>query len=100
RETPIFFSWNRATRADGGEPPLIAAGTEAAIRREPGRAFATPVAGGFACFADDGAPFNKVVGLGFGGVPAGAVLDDIESAYATRGAPVQVELAHLADPEI
>jgi GNAT superfamily N-acetyltransferase len=97
---PLFCSVELGERIERAEAQLIAAGTEAAIRRDPGRAFATPVAGGFACFADDGAPFNKVVGLGFGGVPAGAVLDDIESAYATRGAPVQVELAHLADPEI
>ena len=97
---PPFCSVELGARIERAEAQLIAAGTEAAIRRDPGRAFATPVAGGFACFADDGAPFNKVVGLGFGGVPAEAALDDIESAYADRGAAVPVELAHLADPEI
>jgi GNAT superfamily N-acetyltransferase len=58
------------------------------------------VAGGFACFGEDGAPFNKVVGLGFGGVPGGDLMDEIEGAYAARGAPTQVELTNLADPEI
>jgi GNAT superfamily N-acetyltransferase len=97
---PFFCSVELAERVERAEAQLIAAGTGAAIRREPARAFVTPVAGGFACFGDDGAPFNKVVGLGFGGVPAEAALAGIESAYAERGAAVQIELAHLADPEI
>ncbi len=59
-----------------------------------------PVAGGAACFAEDGSPFNKVVGLGFGGVPGDAELDEIERAYAGFVAPTQVELANLADPGI
>lgn len=97
---PLFCSVELAGRIEAAEARLIAAGTGAAIHRDPRRAFATPVAGGFACFADDGAPFNKVVGVGFGGVPDEATLDDIESAYAARCAAVQVELAHMADPEI
>lgn len=44
--------------------------TNAAVRRHPDRAFVTAIAGGFACFGEDGAPFNKVVGLDFGGLPA------------------------------
>ena len=97
---PLFCSIELGQRIERAEAQLIAAGTEAAIRRNPGRPFVTPIGGGFACFGDDGAPFNKVVGLGFGGVPSEATLDDIESAYAARGAAVQVELAHLADPEV
>ena len=53
-----------------------------------------------ASFAEQGSPYNKVVGLGFGGVPSVAALDEIEQAFAARGAPTQIELAHLADPEI
>ena len=97
---PLFCGVELAARIERAEAELIAAGTEAAIRRYPGRAFATPIAGGFACFGDDGAPFNKVVGLGFGGVPGEAALDAIELAYAARKAAVQVELAHMADPQI
>ena len=59
-----------------------------------------PIAGGVASFAEEGSPFNKVAGLGFGGVPGAAALDEIERAFAACGAPVQVELAHLADPAI
>lgn len=98
--TPFFCSIELAERIELAEAQLIAAGTDAAIRRDPGRAFATAIAGGFACFGDDGAPFNKVVGLGFGGIPKDQTLDEIEAAYAARDAAVQVELAHMADPEI
>ena len=59
-----------------------------------------PIAGGVASFAEEGSPFNKVAGLGFGGAPGAAALDEIERAFAARGAPVQVELAHLADSAI
>lgn len=37
-------------------------------------------------FVTDGAPFNKVVGLGFSGVPGEAALDEVEASYADRGA--------------
>ncbi len=45
-------------------------------------------------------PFNKVAGLGFGGVPGPDALDEVERAFTACGAPVQVELANLADPAI
>jgi GNAT superfamily N-acetyltransferase len=97
---PLFCSVELCARVERAEAQMIVAGTDAALRSDPKRAFTTPVAGGFACFAQDGAPFNKVVGLGFGGVPEQSALEHIESAYAQRGAAVQVELAQLADPEI
>src|SRR4051795_8200985 len=62
--------------------------------------FVVPIAGGVATFVEPGSPFNKVAGLGFGGVPAAAELDAIEAAFAERGAPVQAEVAHLADPAV
>jgi GNAT superfamily N-acetyltransferase len=98
--TPLFCSIELAARIEHAEATFIAEGTRGALGRDPSRAFATPIVGGFACFGDDGAPFNKVVGLGFDGVPDEPSLDEIELAYAARGAAVQVELAHLADPEI
>lgn len=80
---------------------MIGAGAEAARRRSSDQTqFVTPIAGGLACFAGDGSPLNKVVGLGFGGVPDDAVLDEIEDAFAARGSATQIELTHLADPEI
>ncbi|MGZ5395843.1 MAG: GNAT family N-acetyltransferase, partial [Mycobacterium sp.] len=86
-------------RIERAEAELIAAGAEAA-RGRCNEGFVLPIAGGAACFAGENSPFNKVVGLGFGGMPDDAELDEIETAFAARGGATQVELAHLADPEI
>lgn len=99
--TPLFCDTDRARRIELAEARLIEATALAAHRRlGNGRGFVIPIAGGLASFADDDSPFNKVVGLGFGGVPTDDELDEIEHAYAAVGTPVQVELPHLADPEI
>jgi GNAT superfamily N-acetyltransferase len=89
-----------AERIERVETQLITAATEAARTRAGTDAFVLPVAGGAACYAEEGSPLNKVVGLGFGGVPSGQALDEIERAFATRGAATQVELTNLADPAI
>ena len=90
-----------AWRVERAEAQFIAEASEAARRRRADDAgFVIPVAGGVASFAEAGSPYNKVAGLGFGGVPSPATLDEIERAYAALGAPVTVELPHLADPVI
>jgi hypothetical protein len=95
----LFCDTKLARRIEQAEVDLIRAANSAARRREaPG--FLIPVAGGVASFADYGSPYNKVTGMGFDGVPDGEELDLIERAFATHGAPTQVELAHLADPAI
>jgi GNAT superfamily N-acetyltransferase len=79
----------------------MAAASEAARgRRTDPAGFVIPVAGGVASFAGAGSPFSKVAGLGFGGVPDTAALEKIERAFAACGSPAQIELAHLADPQI
>jgi hypothetical protein len=98
--TPLFCSTALAERIERVEAQLIRAATDAAGHRTGDAAVVIPVAGGAACFAEDGSPMNKVVGLGFGGVPAGGELDEIEKAYSARSAPTQVELSNLGDPEI
>jgi ribosomal protein S18 acetylase RimI-like enzyme len=98
---PLFCDAALAERVERVETQLITKGSEAARGR--GAAplgFAIPVAGGVASFAGDGSPLNKVAGLGFGGVPSTAAMDEIERAFIACGAPVQVELAHLVDPAI
>ncbi|MGZ5363336.1 MAG: GNAT family N-acetyltransferase [Mycobacterium sp.] len=95
----MFCSTAIAQRIERAEAELIAAGAEAA-RGRCNEGFVLPIAGGAACFAGANSPFNKVVGLGFGGKPDDAELDEIETAFAARGGATQVELAHLADPEI
>src|ERR1700686_4623532 len=92
---PLFCDGALAERIERVEAQLIATASEAARRRRADTAgFVIPVADGIASFAEEGSPFNKVVGLGFGGVPSAAALDEIERAFSACGAPVQIELAH------
>jgi ribosomal protein S18 acetylase RimI-like enzyme len=98
---PLFCDTALAERIERVEAQLVAKGSEAAHHRAVDSAgFVIPVAGGVASFAEEGSPLNKVAGLGFGGVPSTAALDEVEQAFTARGAPVQVELAHLVDPTI
>ncbi len=97
---PLFGGTELAERIERVEMQMITAATQAARQRVGDAAFVIPVAGGAACYAEDGSPMNKIVGLGFGGVPNVDALDEIERAFAARGTPTQVELSNLADPEI
>src|SRR4051794_4209380 len=86
-------------RIEHAEAELMALAAAAAHGRgEPG--FVMPLAGGVAACAGLDSPFTKVAGLGFAGVPAEADLDEVERAFTTLGAPVQVELPHVGDPAI
>jgi len=95
-----FCSVELAARIENAEAQLITGATEAARQRVGAGAFVMPIAGGAACYAEDGSPLNKIVGLGFGGVPSGEALDEIEQAFAARATATQVELSNLADPAI
>jgi GNAT superfamily N-acetyltransferase len=80
---PLFGSIALAERIERVETQLITAATEAARVRVGAGAFVIPITCGAACYAEDGSPLNKIVGLGFGGVPSGDALDEIEQAGAT-----------------
>lgn len=95
----LFCGTELGRRIEHAEAALISAAVGAATRRGTD-GFALPLAGGVAAFAEPGAPFNKVVGLGFAGVPTDADLDALERAYAEHGSPTPVELSTLADPRI
>lgn len=99
--TPLSCDTALAARVERAEVQLIAAWNDASRRRRgnPG-AFATPIAGGVASYAEPDSPINKVAGLGFAGPPDPAALDRIERAFAHEGVPVQVEVASLADPAL
>src|SRR5215471_9378735 len=90
---PLFCDTALAGRIERVEAQLIAQSSEAARRRAGTAGFVIPIAGGVASFAGEGSPYNKVAGLGFGGVPDAWSLGEIERAFAARGAPVQIELA-------
>ena len=90
---PLFCDAALAGRIERVEAQLVAKASEAARRRRADAAgFVIPIAGGVASFAEEGSPFNKVAGLGFGGAPDAAALGEIERAFAACGSPVQVEL--------
>jgi len=95
----LFCGTPLAQRIESAEAKLIVAATEAA-RARGARGLVMPVAGGYACSAEDGSPMNKVVGLGFGGVPDAAAMADVEQTLAGLGVAVQVELSNLADPGV
>lgn len=95
----LFCGGDSVARIEGVETAAIVGGVEASRRRNSG-GFVVSVGGGAACFAEVGSPLNKVVGVGFVGVPSTAEWEAVEAAYTEVGVPVQVELAHLADPRI
>src|SRR2546421_12608946 len=98
---PLFCDTALAERIERVEAELIAKASDAARGRNGGTAgFVIRISGGVASFAEPGSPFNKGAGLGFGGMPSTAALDEIERAFAACDAPVQIELPHLADPAI
>jgi GNAT superfamily N-acetyltransferase len=97
---PLFGSTALAERIERVETQLITTATEAARERVGPTAFVIPIAGGAACYAEEDSPLNKIVGLGFGGVPSGEALDKIEQAFTARNVPTHVELSNLADPAI
>src|SRR3954470_10700564 len=86
----LFCDTALAARIERAEADVMAAAAPLAI----------PIAGGVATFVEAGSPFNKVAGLGCGGAPAVADVEAVEAAFAARGAPVQVELAHVGDPAV
>jgi len=98
--SPLFCDTALARRIERAETGLIADTSRATQARTGTEGFLIPIAGGMASFAEPDSPFNKVVGLGFDGVPSAGELDVVEKAFADRGAPTQVELAHLAESAI
>jgi len=97
--SPLFCDTALARRIERAETRLIADTSRATQARTGTEGFLMPIAGGMASFAEPDSPFNKVVGLGFG-VPGAGELAVVEKAFADRGAPTQVELAHLAESGI
>jgi ribosomal protein S18 acetylase RimI-like enzyme len=97
---PLFCGTALAERIERAETDLITRSSRAARQRAGAPGFVMPLAGGVASFAEADSPFNKVAGVGFGGVPGADELDQVERAFAARGSAVQAELAVLADPAV
>jgi hypothetical protein len=66
----------------------------------PGGVEVLEAGGGRALFGKPGSPLNKVLGLGLSGPVADEDLARIETFYASRGAPVPIELCPLAAADL
>lgn len=97
----VFASASLSNRIERAEAGSIAACARAAARRVPeAQLLIRPISGGVAVYVEPGAPFNKVAGAGFDGVPSEEVLDALERDFAGRHAPLQFEISTLADPAL
>lgn len=95
----MFASIALATRIEGAETRLSESLGRAALRTEPdGSAFVETIAGGVAVYTGPSSPMNKMIGVGFEGVPPDTELDAVEEKFAQRSAALQAEVATLADP--
>jgi GNAT superfamily N-acetyltransferase len=97
----VFATPDLAARIDRAEGRLCAGIATTIGRRHPDYgSFSCELAAGVAVFAGQGSPTNKIIGLGFEGVPREADLEAIERRFAERGAPLQAEISTLAAPEL
>ena len=56
------------------------------------------IGGGVAVFGAPSSPVNKMIGVGFGGLPSETALAAVEDKFRERRAPLQAEVATLANP--
>lgn len=96
---PLTASTALAARIDRAELTLVM-GMADAMRATGAHVDAWPIGGSFAVLGEADSPFNKLIGLGFDGLPDAAELDAIERGHAARRARLQVELSTLADPAV
>jgi ribosomal protein S18 acetylase RimI-like enzyme len=97
----LFATASLAKRIEKAEATLITEAARSTARRiGSDHVFIRNFGGGVAVHAGDGAPFNKVAGLGFLGVPEERQFAEIEQELAARNAPVQVEISTLGYPAL
>ena len=97
----LFASPALAARLDRAEGRLCASIARAvAAGSARSRAEVFDIGGGVAVFAGAASPTNKMIGVGFDGPLDEHELDLVERAFADRGAPLQAEVATLADPSV
>jgi ribosomal protein S18 acetylase RimI-like enzyme len=94
----LFATASLAHRIEQAECRLTVEAAGIAARRRPD-VLVAKIGGGAAVFTGPGEPFNKMLAVGFGPGLDESALSDIEAAFDAREAPLQVELASLADGE-
>jgi len=97
----LFADVECAARIERAETDLARDWCRATLVRRPELGVQTlDIAGGVACYAGPDAPLNKVIGLGFQGVPNDDELAAVEALYRERNCPSQIEVSTLADPKV
>ena len=97
----MFTTPELAARIDRAEGRLCAGIARSVAVQAPAEGSEViEIAGGVAVFAGAGSPTNKMIGVGFDGVPEAAALDRVERLFAAHGAPLQAEVSTLASPEL
>jgi hypothetical protein len=95
----MFTSIELAARIDRAEAGLSAAIGRALLARSPGAdVFVEDIGGGVAVYTGPSSPMNKMIGVGFTGMPPEDRLESVENLFRARQAPLQAEVATLADP--
>jgi hypothetical protein len=95
----MFVSVELAARIERAEARLSASRGQAVLaRRAQLDAFVEEIGGGVAVYTGPSSPMNKMIGVRFGPVPSDKHLQSIEEKYASRRAPLQVEVSALANP--
>jgi hypothetical protein len=95
----MFASIELAARIDRAEARLSTSIARGILADDPyGDVFVEEIAGGVAVYTGPASPMNKMIGVGFEGVPGEDRLAEIEEMYRVREAPLQAEVSTLADP--
>jgi ribosomal protein S18 acetylase RimI-like enzyme len=94
----LFATSSLAARVERAECAMAVAFGELAKARR-ADALIAPVGGAAAVYGGPGEPFNKLAGLGFAPLDED-VLADVEREFDAREAPLQVEFAALANPDV
>jgi ribosomal protein S18 acetylase RimI-like enzyme len=95
----MFASTALGRRIERAEARLSASLGRAVISGEPGaQAFVHEIAGGVAVYTGPASPMNKMIGAGFDGAAPDEELRAVEDRFRERSAPLQAEVATLADP--
>jgi GNAT superfamily N-acetyltransferase len=91
----MFADAALAARIEAAEVDLCSA-----IGRATPGGVVTALAGGAAVLARPGGPINKVVGVGFAGVPSADELDALEAAWDAAATPVRFEISTVIEPAL
>jgi ribosomal protein S18 acetylase RimI-like enzyme len=95
----MFASIAIGRRIEGAEARLSASLGRAVISGErAAQAFVHEIAGGVAVYTGPASPMNKMIGAGFDGAAPDEELRAVEDRFRECAAPLQAEVATLADP--